>query len=129
MFGPLTTMSIKVLESYPFKLKVKEPYPNKIKSKAMMKDMFITNILTDEAMLQSKMSYKQVTRNTYLAILLTAYHEELMAKVIFSISSLNFFFQSSLLNLKHLHKKKIDDKQVVTQSAGCRVSHVHLSSN
>ena len=92
MFGPLTTISIKVLESYPFKLKVKEPYPNKIKSKAMMKDMFITNILTDEAMLQSKMSYKQVTRNTYLAILLTAYHEELMAKVIFSISSLNFFF-------------------------------------
>ena len=49
MFGPLTTISIKVLESYPFKPKVKEPYPNKIKSKAMMKDMFISNILTDEA--------------------------------------------------------------------------------
>ena len=80
-------------------------------------------------MLQSKMSYKQVTRNTYLAILLTAYHEELMAKVIFSISSLNFSFQSSLLNLKHLHKNKIDDKQVATQSAACHVSHVHLSSN
>ena len=128
MFGPITAISIKVLESYPLKLKVKEPYPNKIKSKAMMKDMFISNILTDEAMLQSKMSYKQVTRNTYLAILLTAYHEELMARVIFSISPLNFFFQSSLLNLKHLHKKKIDDKQVATQSAGCRVSHVHLSS-
>ena len=41
MFGPLTAISIKILESYPFKLKVKEPYPNKIKSKAMMKDMFI----------------------------------------------------------------------------------------
>ena len=123
MFGPITAISIKVLESYPLKLKVKEPYPNKIKSKAMMKDMFISNILTDEAMLQSKMSYKQVTRNTYLAILLTAYHEELMAKVIFSISPLIFLFQSSLLNLKHLHKKKIDDKQVATQSAGCGVSH------
>ena len=71
-------------------------------------------------MLRSKMSYKQVTRNTYLAILLTAYHEELMAKVIFSISPLNFLFQSSLLNLNHLHKKKIDVKQAATQSAGSK---------
>ena len=52
MFGPITAISIKVLESYPLKLKVKEPYPNKIKSKAMMKDMFISNILTDEAIVK-----------------------------------------------------------------------------
>ena len=42
-------------------------------------------------MLRYSMSYKQVTQNIYLDILPTTYHEELMAKVIFSISGLNFF--------------------------------------
>ena len=95
-------------ESYPFKLKVKEPYQIKIKPKAMTKDMFLSNILIVEAiikykMLRYNMSYKQVTRNIYLNILPTTYHEELMAKVIFSISLLNFF-QWSPSNL-HLQKK------------------------
>ena len=62
----------------------------------MSKDMFISNMLIVEAiinneMLRYSMSYKQVTRNIYLDILPTTYHEELMAKVIFSISLLNFF--------------------------------------
>ena len=61
-----------------------------------MKDMFISKILIVEAiikyeMLRYNMSYKQVTRNIYLDILPTTYHEELLAKVIFSISLLNFF--------------------------------------
>ena len=69
MFGPLTTECEKVLESYPFKRKVKELYPIKIKPRVM----FISNILTVEAMikykiLQGNMSYKQMTRNKYLDI-------------------------------------------------------------
>ena len=108
MFGLLTTERKKKKESYPFKLKVKEPYQIKIKPKAMTKDMFLSNILIVEAiikykMLRYNMSYKQVTRNIYLNILPTTYHEELMAKVIFSISLLNFF-QWSPSNL-HLQKK------------------------
>ena len=42
-------------------------------------------------MLRHNMSYKQVTRNIYLGILSTMHHEELMAKVVFSISLLIFF--------------------------------------
>ena len=96
MFGPLTTECENKIKSYPLKLKVKEPYPIKIKLKVMAKDMFISNILIVEAiikyeMLQYNMSYKQVTRNTYLDILPTTYHKELMAKVIFSISLKKFF--------------------------------------
>ena len=96
MFGPLTTEREKKIESYPFKVKVKESYPIKIKPRAMTKDTFISNILIVEAiikyeMLRYSMSYKQVTQNIYLDILPTTYHEELMAKVIFSISVLNFF--------------------------------------
>ena len=54
----------------------------------MTKDTIISNILTVEAiiifeMLRYNMSYKQVTRNIFLDILPTTYHEELMAKVIF----------------------------------------------
>ena len=69
MFWPLTTECEKVLESYPFKRKVKELYPIKIKPRAM----FISNILTVEAMmkykiLQDNMSYKQMTQNKYLDI-------------------------------------------------------------
>ena len=52
MFGPLTTEREKKFESYPFKRKVKEPYPIKIKPKAMMKDMFISNILTVNAIIK-----------------------------------------------------------------------------
>ena len=86
----------KKIESYPFKVKVKESYPIKIKPRVMTKDTFISNILIVEAiikyeMLRYSMSYKQVTQNIYLDILPTTYHEELMAKVIFSISVLNFF--------------------------------------
>ena len=67
-----------------------------MKAKAMTKDMFISNILIVEAiikyeMLWYNMNYKQMTRNINLNILPTTYHEELMAKVIFSISLLNFF--------------------------------------
>ena len=67
-----------------------------MKPKALTKDMFISNVLTVEAiikyeMLRYNMGYKQVTRNIYLDILPTTYHEELMAKVTFSISLLNFF--------------------------------------
>ena len=62
----------------------------KIKPKAMAKDMFISNILTVEAilryeMMRYNMSYKSVTRNIYLDILPKTYHEELMTKVVFSI--------------------------------------------
>ena len=110
MFGPLTTEREKKLESYPFKGKVKEPYPIKIKPKAMTKDMFISNILLVEAIIKYKMqrynmSYKQVTRNmtTYLDILTTTYHEQLMAKVIFSISLLIFF---PIIFFKSLCEKK-----------------------
>ena len=88
MFGPLTTKREKNVESYPFIRKVKEQYPIKIEPKAMMKDMFISSILTVEAiikyeMLQYKMNCKQVTRNIYLDIVPTSYHDEIMAKVIF----------------------------------------------
>ena len=84
MFGPLTTACEKTLEFYPFKCKVKEPYPIKIKPNAVMKDIFISNILTIEAiikyeMLRNNMSYKQMTPNMYLDILPTKYHKELMA--------------------------------------------------
>ena len=97
MLGPITSECEKVLESYPFKPEVKEPYPIKIKPKAMTKDMYISNILATEAiikyeMLQENKSYKEVTRNMYLDILPAKYHEELMAKVFFLISLLNFFF-------------------------------------
>ena len=56
----------------------------------MAKDMFISNILTVEAilryeMMRYNMSYKSVTRNIYLDILPKTYHEELMTKVVFSI--------------------------------------------
>ena len=95
MFGALTTEREKVLESYQFRRKVKEPYRMKITRKAMTKDMFILNILTDKIikfeMLRDNMSYKQATRNRYLCMLPTAYHEELTTKVIFSISLLNVF--------------------------------------
>ena len=62
----------------------------------MTKDKFISNILTVEAIMKYEillyiMSYKQVTRNIYLDMQPTTYHEELMAKVYFSISLLNFF--------------------------------------
>ena len=110
MFGPLTTERKKKFESYPFKRKVKEPYPTKIKPKAMTNDMFISNILLVEAIIKYKMqrynmSYKQVTRNmtTYLDILTTTYHEQLMAKVIFSISLLIFF---PIIFFKSLCEKK-----------------------
>ena len=51
----------------------------------MTKEMFISTILTVEAiikyeMLHYNMNYKQVTRNIYLDILPTMYHEELMVK-------------------------------------------------
>ena len=54
----------------------------------MTMDIFISNILTVEAiikyeMLRYNMSYKQMTQNIFLDILPTTYHEELMAKVIF----------------------------------------------
>ena len=96
MFGPLTTEREKKIESYPFKVKVKESYPIKIKPRAMTKDTFISNVLIVEAiikyeMLRYSMSYKQVMQNIYLDILPTTCHEELMAKVIFSISVLNIF--------------------------------------
>ena len=96
MFGSLTTDCEKVLESHPFKRKAKETYPIIIKPKAMTKDMFISNILTVEAiikyeMLRDNIRYKQMTRNMYLDILPTKYHSELMAKGIFSISLLIFF--------------------------------------
>ena len=88
MFGPLTTKREKNVESYPFIRKVKEQYPIKIEPKAMMKDMFISSILTVEAiikyeMLQYNMNCKQVTRIIYLDIVPTSYHDEIMAKVIF----------------------------------------------
>ena len=97
MLATLTTeREKKKIESYPFKLQVKQPYPTKIKLKVMMKDMFISKILIVEAiikyeMLRYNMSYKQVTQNIYLDILPTTYHKQLMVKVIFSISLLNFF--------------------------------------
>ena len=88
MFGPLTTKREKKFESYPFIRKVKEQYPIKIELKAMMKDMFISSILTVEAiikyeMLQYNMNCQQVARNIYLDIVPTSYHDEIMAKVIF----------------------------------------------
>ena len=88
MFGPLTTKRANFFESYPFIRKVKEQYSIKIEPKAMMKNMFISSILTVEAiikyeMLQYKMNCKQVTRNIYLDIVPTSYHDEIMAKVIF----------------------------------------------
>ena len=89
MFGPLTTEREKKRpKSYPFKRKWKEPYSMKIKPKTMTMDIFISNILTVEAiikyeMLRYNMSYKQMTQNIFLDILPTTYHEELMAKVIF----------------------------------------------
>ena len=59
-------------------------------------DIFISNILTAEAiikyeMLRYNMSYKQMTQNIFLDIPPTTYHEELMTKVIFWISLLIFF--------------------------------------
>ena len=47
------------------KLKVKEPYPFKTKPKAIMKDIFILNILIVEAIIKyemrrDNMSYKEV---------------------------------------------------------------------
>ena len=62
--------------------------------------MLISNILTVEAiikyeMLLFNMSYKQVTRNINLDILPTKYYDELMAKIIFSISLLSFFLMVS----------------------------------
>ena len=114
MFGPLTTESEKVLESsYLFKRKLKESYPVKIKPKVKTKDMFISNILTVEAiikydMLRDNMSYKQVTQNMDLDILLIIYHEELIAKVIFSVSLLIFFPMTSFK--PYLQEKKIDKK-------------------
>ena len=82
MFGSLTTECEKVIQSYPFKRKVKESKRMKIKPKAVTKNIFISNILTVEAiieyqMLRDNMSYKQVMRNIYLDILLRPYHEEL----------------------------------------------------
>ena len=69
----------------------------------MTKDMFISNILTVEAiviyeMLQDKLSYRQVTRNMYLGILPTKYNRQLMAKVIFSVSLSNLFIMNLFLH-------------------------------
>ena len=77
----------------------------------MMNDVFISNILIVEAitkyeMLRYNVSYKQVTRNIYLDILPTTYHKELMAKVIFSISLLNFF---SMITFKSSSVEKAYD--------------------
>ena len=96
MFGPVATEREKNLNPIRLNVKWKSFYPIKIKSKAMTKDKFKSNILTVEAimkyeMLLYNMSYKQVTRNIYLDMQPTTYHEELMAKVYFSISLLNFF--------------------------------------
>ena len=82
MFGPLTVECEEVLKSYSFKRKAKEPYPIKINRKVITNDMFLSNILTVDAiieceMLRDNMSCKQVTRNVYLDILPTTYHEEL----------------------------------------------------
>ena len=88
MFGPLTTEREKKRpKSYPFKRKWKEPYSMKIKPKTMTKNIFISNILTVEAiikyeMMRYNMSYKHILA-IFLDILPTTYHEELMAKVIF----------------------------------------------
>ena len=82
-------------KSYPFKCKWKEPYSMKIKPKTMTKNIFISNILTVEAiikyeMMRYNMSYKHILV-IFLDILPTTYHEELMTKVIFWISLLIFF--------------------------------------
>ena len=88
MFGPITTEREKKRpKSYPFKRKWKEPYSMKIKPKTMTKNIFISNILTVEAiikyeMMRYNMSYKHILA-IFLDILPTTYHEELMAKVIF----------------------------------------------
>ena len=98
MFGPFTTEleKQKKIESYPFKFKVKEPYPIKIKPKTMTNDIFISNILTVDAiikyeMLQHNISHKQLSRNIYLDVLPTTYQEELMAKSNFFNFVINFF--------------------------------------
>ena len=113
MFGLLTTESENVLESYLCKGKVNKSYPIKIKPKAITKGIFISNILTVQAiikykMLQDNMSYKPVTRGMYLDILPTKYHEEFMGGIVFSIL-LSILFQKSPLNF-HLQNKKTDKK-------------------
>ena len=86
----------KKIKSYQFKRKVKDPYPIKLKPKPIAKDMFISNILTVEAiikneMLRYNMRYKKVTQNVYLDILPTMYHKEVMTMLFFSISLLISF--------------------------------------
>ena len=75
---------------------MKDPYPIKLKPKPIAKDMFISNILTVEAiikyeMLRYNMRYKKVTQNIYLDILPTMYHKEVMTMLFFSISLLISF--------------------------------------
>ena len=98
MFGTFATEleKKKKIKSYPFKCKVKDPYPIKLKPKPIAKDMFISNILTVEAiikyeMLRYNMRYKKVTQNIYLDILPTMYHKEVMTMLFFSISLLISF--------------------------------------
>ena len=98
MFGAFATEleKKKKIKSYPFKRKVKDPYPIKLKPKPIAKDMFISNILTVEAiikyeMLRYNMRYKKVTQNIYLDILPTMYHKEVMTMLFFSISLLISF--------------------------------------
>ena len=99
MFGAFATeleKKKKKIKSYPFNRKVKDPYPIKLKPKPIAKDMFISNILTVEAiikyeMLRYNMRYKKVTQNIYLDILPTMYHKEVMTMLLFSISLLISF--------------------------------------
>ena len=98
MFGAFATEleKKKKIKSYQFKRKVKDPYPIKLKPKPIAKDMFISNILTVEAiikyeMLRYNMRYKKVTQNVYLDILPTMYHKEVMTMLFFSISLLISF--------------------------------------
>ena len=98
MFGAFATEleKKKKIKSYPFKRKVKDPYPIKLKPKPIAKDMFISNILTVEAiikyeMLRYNMRYKKVTQNIYLDILPIMYHKEVMTMLFFSISLLISF--------------------------------------
>ena len=98
MFGAFATEleKKKKIKSNPFKRKVKDPYPIKLKPKPIAKDMFISNILTVEAiikyeMLRYNMRYKKVTQNIYLDILPTMYHKEVMTMLFFSISLLISF--------------------------------------
>ena len=100
MFGAFETelekKKKKKIKSYPLKRKVKDPYPIKLKPKLIAKDMFISNILTVEAiikyeMLRYNMRYKKVTQNIYLDILPIMYHKEVMTMLFFSISSLISF--------------------------------------